>query len=285
MKTVINSVYGLTSARFDNSFRDPRNVDNIVAKRGALFMVDLMNAVQEKGYKVAHIKTDSIKIPNATQEIIDFVSEFGKRYGYTFEHEATYDRMCLVNDAVYIAKYDQNGIKTKGGKKANQWTATGAQFAQPYVFKTLFSKEPIQFEDMCETKSVTSSIYLDMNEELEENEHNYLFVGKVGLFTPIKRGCGGGELMREKDGKYYAVTGTKGYRWLESENVLDFGKENDIDQDYYIDLVNDAVDNISKYGDFEVFISDRYLLPPWDYPDGSNDTAVYEVEYDVCEGK
>ena len=23
----------------------------------------------------------------------------------TFEHEATYDRMCLVNDAVYIAKY------------------------------------------------------------------------------------------------------------------------------------------------------------------------------------
>ena len=31
--------------------------------------------------------------------------EFANKYGYTFEHEATYDRMCLVNDAVYIARY------------------------------------------------------------------------------------------------------------------------------------------------------------------------------------
>lgn len=40
LKTAINSVYGLTSAKFDNAFRDIRNKDNIVAKRGALFMVD-----------------------------------------------------------------------------------------------------------------------------------------------------------------------------------------------------------------------------------------------------
>lgn len=267
MKTVINSVYGLTSARFENPFKDPRNIDNIVAKRGALFMVDLLHAVQEKGFSVAHIKTDSIKIPNATPEIIEFVMEFGKKYGYTFEHEATYDRMCLVNDAVYIAKYDEHGIRTKGGKKANEWTATGAQFAQPYVFKSLFSKEAIQFEDMCETKSVTSAIYLDMNEELPEGEHDYQFVGKVGLFTPMKPGSGGGELVREKDGKYYAVTGTKGYRWLESEVVTEFGKENEIDQDYYINLVNEAVANISKYGDFEAFVSDDGI-PPWEVADG-----------------
>ncbi len=41
LKTAINSVYGLTSASFINPFRDPRNIDNIVAKRGALFMIDL----------------------------------------------------------------------------------------------------------------------------------------------------------------------------------------------------------------------------------------------------
>lgn len=79
------------------------NKDNIVAKRGALFMVDLKHEVQKRGFTVAHIKTDSIKIPDATPEIIKFVMDFGKRYGYTFEHEATYDRMCLVNNAVYIA--------------------------------------------------------------------------------------------------------------------------------------------------------------------------------------
>ena len=161
LKIAINSVYGLTSASFDHPFRDNRNKDNIVAKRGALFMVNLKHEVQRRGFIVAHIKTDSIKIPDATPEIIQFVMDYGKQYGYNFEHEATYDRMCLVNDAVYIAKY-------KDGKHAGEWTATGTQFQVPYVFKKLFSKEPIEFEDMCETKSVTSALYLDMNEGLPD---------------------------------------------------------------------------------------------------------------------
>jgi hypothetical protein len=247
LKIVINIVYGLTSAKFDNKFRDPRNKDNIVAKRGALFMIDLKHAVQEKGYKVAHIKTDSIKIPNADKEIIDFVFEFGKKYGYTFEHEATYKDFCLVNDAVYIARY-------KDGKKSGQWTATGAQFAHPYVFKTLFSKEEIKFEDLCETKSVTTEMYLDMNESLSEEEHSYQFVGKAGLFAPVLPGRGGGLLLRKKDDKYYAVTGTKGYRWLEANMIKDLQKEDDIDLDYHKDLVDKAIDKIESFGSFEKFI-------------------------------
>lgn len=243
LKTVINSVYGLTSARFDNPFRDPRNKDNIVAKRGALFMIDLKYAVQEKGFQVAHIKTDSIKIPNATPEIIQFVMDFGKKYGYEFEHEATYERMCLVNDAVYIARYE-----------TGEWTATGAQFAQPYVFKSLFSGEPIEFKDMCETRSVTTSMCLDMDEGLPEGDHNYVFVGKTGLFCPMKPGKGGGVLLREKGGKYYAVGGTKGYRWMEAEMVEELGKQDDIDTSYYINLVDAAVDDIGKFGDAEWFI-------------------------------
>lgn len=245
LKIAINSVYGLTAAKFENKLRDPRNIDNIVAKRGALFMVDLKEEVQKRGYTVAHIKTDSIKIPNADDEIIKFIQEFGKKYGYTFEHEATYDRLCLVNDAVYIAKDKADG----------HWTATGTQFQVPYVFKTLFSHEPIIFKDKCETKTVTSALYLDMNEKLAEDEHDYHFVGRAGQFCPIKPGCGGGLLLREKDGKYYAAGGTKGYRWLESEEVKNLGKEGDIDIKYYLDLVDDAVSAISEYGDFEWFIS------------------------------
>lgn len=286
LKTAINSVYGLTAANFDNPFRDIRNKDNIVAKRGALFMIDLKHEVQKRGFTVAHIKTDSIKIPNATPEIIDFVMKFGKKYGYTFEHEATYEKMCLVNDAVYICKY-------KDGKKTGQWDATGTQFQIPYVFKTLFSKEPITFDDLCETKSVTSSLYLDLNENLpdvseyekeltkleqkykkelvSEGEyrtlseqlakhisegHDYTFVGKVGNFCPILPGHGGGLLVREKDGKYYAATGSKGFRWLESEMVRGTN-EQFIDKSYYNQLVDDAIDTISKYGDFEMFVSDN----------------------------
>lgn len=294
LKIAINSVYGLTSASFDHPFRDNRNKDNIVAKRGALFMVNLKHEVQRRGFIVAHIKTDSIKIPDATPEIIQFVMDYGKQYGYNFEHEATYDRMCLVNDAVYIAKY-------KDGKHAGEWTATGTQFQVPYVFKKLFSKESIEFEDMCETKSVTSALYLDMNEglpdvsELEaerdrlakkdppmEREglseeiakgHIYHFIGKVGQFCPIKPGCGGGILLRETENKktgekgYAAATGSKGFRWLESEMVRELGKENDIDRTYYNNLVDEAVKSLSSYGDFERFVADEPFVsdntPPW----------------------
>lgn len=307
LKIAINSVYGLTSASFDHPFRDNRNKDNIVAKRGALFMVNLKHEVQRRGFTVAHIKTDSIKIPDATPEIIQFVMDYGKQYGYNFEHEATYDRMCLVNDAVYIAKY-------KDGKHAGEWTATGTQFQVPYVFKKLFSKEPIEFEDMCETKSVTSALYLDMNEglpdvsELEKElerivkrakefgvtmdlsgnsgdaeldplvkeiakGHNYHFIGEVGQFCPIKPGCGGGILLRETENKktgekgYAAATGSKGFRWLESEMVRELGKENDIDRTYYNNLVDEAVKSLSSYGDFERFVADEPFVsdntPPW----------------------
>lgn len=281
LKTAINSVYGLTAANFDNPFRDPRNKDNIVAKRGALFMVDLKHEVQKRGFTVAHIKTDSIKIPNATPAIIKFVMDFGQRYGYTFEHEATYERMCLVNDAVYIAKYEDD-----------EWTATGKQFAVPYVFKKLFSKEDIVFEDMCETMSVATALYLDMNEKLPENEHNYQFIGKVSSFCPIIPGHGGGELLREgkdKDGnvKYSAATGSKGYRWLESEMIRTLGKENDIDRSYYDKLVNDAVETISQYGDFERFVSGDPIprISPWFKADGADDIPwVMACGKETCSG-
>lgn len=313
LKLPINGTYGLTAANFDNPFRDIRNKNNIVALRGALFMRTLQDEVRSRGFTVAHIKTDSIKIPNATPEIIEFVMEFGKKYGYTFEHEATYERMCLVNDAVYIAKY-------KDGKHAGEWTATGTQFAVPYVFKTLFSKEPIEFGDLCETKSVTSSLYLDMNENLPNVSdlekqldkiiknakkngieldisgnsgdgeldslikeiaagHDYKFVGKIGNFCPILPGKGGGLLVREKDGKYYAATGTKGYRWLESEMVKGSNEEY-IDRSYHNSLVDAAIETISQYGDFEWFVSNESV-------DDYNSTKIVKPpcgdnKYETC---
>lgn len=263
LKTVINSVYGLTSATFDNKFRDPRNVDNIVAKRGALFMIDLKHAVQEKGFTVAHIKTDSIKIPNATQEIIDFVFKFGQKYGYEFEHEATYQKMCLVNDAVYVAR-DQD----------EKWSATGAQFQHPYVFKKLFSGEDVIFDDLCETKSVSTAIYLDANETLGEDEHEYIFVGRTGQFCPIKEGCGGGILLRQSGDKYNAVTGTKGYRWLESENVKLLEKEKDIDLGYFDELLTDAIETLEKYVSYDELIAEEISSEPMNPPTIANHSLV-----------
>lgn len=236
LKIIINSVYGLTSAKFDNPFRDPRNVDNIVAKRGALFMLDLKHEVESRGFTVAHIKTDSIKIPGATPEIIQFVTEFGAKYGYTFEHEDTYEKMCLVNDAVYIAK-------NKDGK----WSATGAQFAVPYVFKKLFSDESIEFDDLTTTRSVKSAIYINTG-DADTPPEKYRFVGKVGLFCPMVEGKGG-DLLREQDGKYNAVTDSKGYKWEEAEVVREANLENFIDESYFHEKVEEAIATIAKFGD------------------------------------
>lgn len=242
LKIVINTVYGLTSARFPNKFKDNRNKDNIVAKRGALFMIDLKHAVQEQGFTVAHIKTDSIKIPDATQDIIDFVTNFGANYGYTFEHEETYDKLCLVNDAVYIAR------------KGNKWTAVGAQFQHPYIYKTLFTGEPIEFDDYCEARSVQQgNIYLDMDGSGDISVMRH--VGRNGVFVPVSPG--GGTLYRVKDDKKYAVAGTKGYTWIERAVAMDRLEHDalDIDMSYFTKLVDDAKAAIEKYGSFEEFVS------------------------------
>ena len=253
LKIAINSVYGLTAAKFSHPLRDPRNVDNWVAKRGALFMIDLMLNVQEMGYTVLHCKTDSIKILHPDDKIRTYIQEFGKKYGYTFEIEHRFERLCLVNDAVYVCKYTDEPVNED---MAGKWDATGKQFQVPYVFKTLFSHEPIEFDDLCETKNTSTALYLDFNEDLPEGEHNYVFVGKTGQFCPIKPGCGGGILYREKDGKYYAAESTTGFRWLESEVVKELGKEADIDESFYRKQVDKAVDTISKYGDFDSFTAE-----------------------------
>lgn len=336
LKIAINSVYGLTAAGFDNKFRDPRNKDNWVAKRGALFIETLREKVTEMGGKVVHIKTDSIKVEEPTKEISDFIIAYGKQWGYTFEIEDIYEKMCLVNDAVYIALRDVEdpGWKDECDKarkdaleknipyvEPTRWAATGAQFAHPYVFKTLFSKREIEFKDLCETKTVTSALYLDMNENLsdvtsyerdleklikraktllkeegysgsweewpewrkqnpdaedqhggkiyaelddlakDENVlreliaqgHNYVFVGKAGSFCPVKAGCGGGILVREKDGKFSAATGSKGYRWREGESLVNADRMDMIDMGYFEALADAAKSAISEYGNFERF--------------------------------
>lgn len=262
LKIAINSVYGLTSAKFDNPFRDKRNVDNIVAKRGALFMINLKNEVERRGYNVIHVKTDSIKIENPDNYIQQFVYDYGKMYGYNFEIEHAFSRFCIVNNSVYVGKLDKDDPEDPG-----KWTATGTQFQTPYVFKRLFSKEPIEFYDMAEVMSVTTALYLDLNEKLPAGEHDYRFIGKVGQFTPMQSGVGAGYLMRQstdKNGniKYDAATGTKGYKWMETEMVRLMNLEGKIDRSYYDKQVDQAVYDISKFGDFEWFTSDNESPKP-----------------------
>jgi hypothetical protein len=183
--------------------------------------------------------------------------EFGHKYGYEFEHEATYDKFCLVNDAVYVA-----GIKPvpwEEGFPQYQWSATGAQFAHPYVFKTLFSGEDLDFADYCEGRSVVKgAMYLD--KEMPEDEKGkpvpdiskMRHIGKTGLFVPVREG--GGILYRVNEDKFYAVAGTKGHLWLEAD-VAKLRDDLPIDRSYFEKLRTTAIETIEQFGSFEELTS------------------------------
>lgn len=237
LKIVINSVYGMTSAKFDNKFKHPDNVDNIVAKRGALFMVDLKFAVEEQGYKVCHIKTDSVKVPNADEKIIKFIEDFGARpeYNYKFVHEHTYKRMALINNAVYIAQLEDDS-----------WSPVGAEYANTYLLKRVWTKEELVDRDFFITKQSKGHIYLGDE-----------FVGKVGSIYASKSGA---ECMwTEDDENFKSVTGTKGYLFKQTDQ---FDIE-DVDFAYYDKVAIDGLKKIMKVGDITKIVDDM----PKDYID------------------
>lgn len=240
LKLVINSVYGYTTAKFANPFRDPRNIDNIVAKRGALFMINLKHEVEKRGFTVAHIKTDSIKIPNATEEIRQFVYDHGAKYGYKFAVEEEFEKLCLVNDAVFVGK-EKNGT----------WITTGAQFQVPYVKKTLFTHEPLIFDDYCVIRAVKTNMYLEF--EKNDGSIDRQFIGKVGRFCPMK--TKGGKLVCQRGEKYNSVTDSKDYLWMEASKVIELGYQDDIDIGYFEKKAQEAKETIMQYGDFDEFVS------------------------------
>ena len=125
------------------------------------------------------------------------------------------------------------------------------------------------------------------NEELDEmiaSGHAYHFVGKVGQFCPIKPGCGGGLLLRETENKktgekgYAAATGSKGYRWLESEMVREKGLQDSIDRSYYDAMVDEAIHTIVAYGDYSWFVSDDPYVGPSFEKGEYMDKPVYTTE-------
>jgi hypothetical protein len=94
----------------------------------------------------------------------------------------------------------------------------------------------------------------------------------------VVKSAGGGKLVRVKDEKHYAVTGTKGYYWLEAdmpevarlgnyiqsepklykdilEDVDDSGTVLGIvDMTYYEELASDAIETIEKFGSYVNFV-------------------------------
>lgn len=340
LKLPINGFYGISSASFENPARDSRDKNNIIAARGALFMKTLWDAVEDFGYFPFSVKTDSIKIADATPEVISFVQDFARKYGYEIEHEGTYERICIVDKSNYIATFmhPDECMKRYGYVPADNkdqfddynhpWTVTGDTFANPYAFKTVFTGEPFEFKDLCTVKKVKDAkIFLDFNEGMNDvkdaeeekarrvfNEteadpddpkkkpkklnpnfagftdksldayiaegHCYEFVGRVGNFFPVEDGTGGGWLLvkRNNSNKYDAVSGTKGYRWMEAEKGKLLEKENCYNRKYFDEQVDKVIKAINTFGSFDRFIDlSRPYVPPDDISPAADDSPPWSV--------
>lgn len=253
LKLVLNAFYGMTSSPHDYfEAKDPRNINNIVALRGAIVLKIIQDEVEARGFTVIHIKTDSIKIADPTDDILKLVDEIGAKYGYTFEVEHTWSRICLVDKAQFIGMHDYDDPESPF-----EWDATGAKFQMPYIYKTMFTHEEITFEDFKETFNVKQgTLHLVYNEGTDKEIDK--FVGTCGQFTPVKKGLGA-HLYRVKDGKRFAATGSTNketkekYEWVESDTVSEI-YENVIDMNYYNSKVNEAIADLSKFGDYDWFV-------------------------------
>jgi hypothetical protein len=310
LKLILNSLYGWCAATFNCEFKDPRDVDNIVAKRGALFMITLKNEVLKKGFEVIHCKTDSIKVVNPTPELHQFINDFGEKYGYIFEVEEKFEKIALLNRAVYVAKEFEDSPayldRKEDNPNASRWTATGGTAKeQSYVMKKLFTGESWDISDLPQKKKAQKgALYLDYNEDFPDisaeikeltklkkfwtdekmclkyskeeienyrkkytalesyisKQHDYKFVGRVGQFVPIKPGCGGAELLCNRDGKYVAVAGTTGYRFKEYAYVIANHLEDEIDMSFYDKMCDDLKNDICNLvPDPKNYVYDEYL--------------------------
>ena len=97
-------------------------------------------------------------------------------------------------------------------------------------------------------------MYLDREEHEKDEDldhRNMRHVGRTGRFVPVHEG--GGTLYRVKEDRYFAVTGTKGYKWIEAE-IAQSMPDLKIDMSYFEKLKDEAIKTIEKFGSFEELV-------------------------------
>jgi hypothetical protein len=100
-------------------------------------------------------------------------------------------------------------------------------------------------------------MYLDREDRKDEDSlpdrSSCRHLGRTGRFVPVQEG--GGTLYRVKDDRFFAVAGTKGYKWIDAEIARSMPNLK-IDMSYFEKLKDDAIKTIEKFGSFEEFVNE-----------------------------
>ena len=97
------------------------------------------------------------------------------------------------------------------------------------------------------------TMYLDKDGQVEGLDYHHMrHLGRTGRFVPVLEG--GGTLYRVKDDRYYAVTGTKGHKWIDA-TIAETMPDLRIDMSYFEKLAAEAIKTIEGFGSFQDFVS------------------------------
>jgi hypothetical protein len=82
-------------------------------------------------------------------------------------------------------------------------------------------------------------------------------------------------MRKGTDGKFTSIAGSKGYRWMEANQVRELKYENNIDMSYFQDLASVAVDTIEKFGNFDGFVRGGldWSQPPFDISENKTEVT------------
>jgi hypothetical protein len=126
-----------------------------VAKRGALFMIDLKHFVHDRATTSSTSRPTRSRSRTPPRRSSSWSPSSASSTATTSSTRQRTTQFCLVNDAVYIARQGRRGKDAK-------WTAVGAQFQHPVRVQDAVHHEDIKFDDYCETKQVTKgAMYMD----------------------------------------------------------------------------------------------------------------------------
>ena len=178
--------------------------------------------------------------------------------------------MALVNKSEYICQFEDDGEMV--------WEATGSKFAQPYVFKKLFSKEAIVEKDYAILKQAKAPIYLG-DRFIGKSANVYASLSGAEMVRVVDNPKAGEPILDKKtkesigvqpDQLRHAVSGTKGHLW---KLFSEYSGKDDIDMLYYDNMVKDAVKSLTSVGDPSL------ILDPFDLEEPKVDTKSLEIPF------
>lgn len=222
LKLCLNSLYGLSSASFDNFMKLRENETNLIANLGNIMMNELYQNCISKGWKVVHIKTDGIKIADCTDEMIAYCIDFAKKWGYNFSIDEKYKEFLIIDKANYIGITEDGRISSRGELFNNNWL-------EAYV-NNAFDRE-------------TASIILQVKKGVIVNHtKNNTKVGKCIKVYPCVNGDEYYKIMPEKE-IFECVADTKKPGRNKDRDVFKFNvytefNQTDFDKSYFDSLYN-----------------------------------------------